>query len=255
MKSGSVARQKKGNDNMVDNTKVDVLAEQLRQRIREGEFGTSGRIPPHRVLAEQFGTTRETVNKVIQLLQSEGLLIARDKSVYVKPPLMKLPAFIPNYDQYIRERGLEPVSEFLEKPHLMALPDWAAKLLGREGREMVPHRLLRQGIKYPTGTVYYRLSENFYNPELVKEEIFQGLQSDPQYNTWTAMKEKYGVEVIRSKNVATARLPTLEEQNYLEIVRGTPVLELRRVQLAQDDLSVMVNNLVFVGSLLELSFS
>jgi hypothetical protein len=30
---------------MVDNTKVDVLAEQLRQRIREGEFGTNGRLP------------------------------------------------------------------------------------------------------------------------------------------------------------------------------------------------------------------
>jgi DNA-binding GntR family transcriptional regulator len=240
---------------MTDNTKVDVLAEQLRQRIRVGEFGTSGRIPPHRVLAEQLSTTRETVNKVIQLLQSEGLLVARDKSVYVKPPLMKLPAFIANYDQYIQEHGLEPVSEFLEKPHLMALPVWVAKLLGRQEAEMVPHRLLRQGIKYSAGAVYYRLSENFYNPELVKGEIFEGLQSDPQYNTWTAIKEKYGIEVVRSKNVATARLPTLEEQNYLEIVRGTPILELHRVQLTQDDLPVMVNSLVFVGSLLELSFS
>lgn len=65
---------------MVDNTKVDVLAEQLRHRIRKGEFGTNGRLPPHRVLAEQLHTTRETVNKVIQLLQSEGLLVAREKS-------------------------------------------------------------------------------------------------------------------------------------------------------------------------------
>jgi DNA-binding GntR family transcriptional regulator len=96
----------KGSENMVDNTKVDVLAEKLRQRVREGEFGTSGRIPPHRVLAEQLQTTRETVNKVVQLLQSEGLLVARDKSVYVKPPLMKLPGFVANYDQYIKERGL-----------------------------------------------------------------------------------------------------------------------------------------------------
>ncbi len=226
---------------MVDTTKVDVLAEQLRQRIRGGEFGTSGRIPPHRVLAEQLQTTRETVNKVVQLLQSEGLLVARDKSVYIKPPLMKLPAFVANYDHYIRERGLEPVSEFLEKPDLAPLLDWVAKLLGRKEGEMVPYRLLRQGINY--------------NPELIKDEIFQGLQSDPQYNTWTAIKDKYGVEVVRSINTAVARLPTLREQDHLGIVRGTPVLELHRVQLAQDDLPVMVNNLVFVGSLLELSFT
>ena len=240
---------------MVDTTKVAVLAEQLRQRIREGEFGTNGRIPPHRVLAEQLHTTRETVNKVVQLLQSEGLLVARDKSVYVKPPLMKLPAFVGNYDQYIRERGLEPVSEFLEKPALVPLPDWVAKLLGRKEGEMVPHHLLRQGISYPIGTVYYRLSENFYNPELVKDEIFQGLQSEPQYNTWTAMKNKYGIEGVKSINTAIARLPTLREQTHLGIVRGTPVLELHRTQLTQDDVPVMVKHLVFVGSLLELSFT
>jgi DNA-binding GntR family transcriptional regulator len=235
-------------------TKIDALAERLRQRIMDGEFGTAGRIPPHRVLAEQLQTTRETVNKVIQLLQSEGLLVSRDKSVYVQPPLLKLPAFVANYDQYVRDHGLEPVSEFLEKPDLVALPEWAATLMGRKAGEMVPHRLLRQGIRYPAGVVYYRLSENFYNPDLIKDEIFEGLRSDPQFNTWVAMKDKYGVEVLRARNTAVARLPTVQEQEYLEIVRGTPVLGLRRVQLAQNDLPVMVNNLVFVGSLFELFF-
>jgi DNA-binding GntR family transcriptional regulator len=88
-----------------------------------------------------------------------------------------------------------------------------------------------------------------------KDEIFRGLQSDPQFDTWIAMREKYGTEVLSSKNVAVARLPTLQEQEYLEVVRGTPVLELHRVQLAQDDLAVMVNKLVFVGSLFELFFT
>lgn len=236
-------------------TKIDMLIERFRERIKNGEFGTSGRIPPHRVLAEQFNTTRETINKVIQLLQSEGTLISRDKSVYVKPPLMKLPAFIANFDQYIRDHGEEPVSTFLEKPNLISLPGPIAKLMGRKEGEMVPHRLLRQGIKYSAGIVYYRLSENFYNPDLIKSEIFQGLQSDPQFNTWTAMKEKYGVEVLSSKNVAIARLASPQEQEHLDVVRGTPVLELHRTQLAQSDLVVMVNKLVFVGSLFELFFT
>ncbi len=239
---------------MVD-AKVDALAERLRQRIQNGEFGTSGRIPPHRVLAEQLHTTRETVNKVIQLLQSEGLLVSRDKSVYVQPPLLKLPAFVANYDQYVKDHDLEPVSEFLEKPNLVSLPEWVATLMGRTAGELAPHRLLRQGIKYPSGTVYYRLSENFYNPDLIKEEIFAGLQANPQFNTWVAMKDKYGIEVLGSRNIAVARLPTVQEQEYLDIVRGTPVLNLHRVQLAQNDLPVMMNNLVFVGSLFELSFS
>lgn len=236
-------------------TKIDVLAGELRNRIKSGEFGTSGRIPPHRVLAEQYGTTRETVNKAVQLLQSEGLLVSREKSVYVQPPLLTLPAFIANYDQYVKDQHHEPVSVFLEKPDLVALSPSIASLMGRQAGEMVPHRFLRQGVKYPTGTVFYRLSENFYNPDLVKEEIFSGLQADPQFDTWLAMEQKNGVKVLRAKNRVTARLPTLQEQEYLEIVRGAPVLELDRVQLAQNDLVVMVNRQVFVGHLLEFSFT
>lgn len=239
---------------MVD-TKVNALAEKLRQRIQDGEFGIAGRIPPHRVLAEQMGTTRETVNKVVQLLQSEGMLVSRDKSVYVQTPLMKIPAFIPNYDQYIRDHNHEPVSVFLEKPDLVPIPESIAGLMGRKAGEMVPHRLLLQGIQYPAGIVYYRLSENFYNPDLIKDEVFQGLQSNPQFNTWDAIEKKYGIQVLLSKNTIRCRLPTLSEQEHLGIVRGTPVLELNRVQLAQNDLAVMVNRLVYVGNVLELSFT
>jgi len=239
----------------MSDTKIDTLAEQLRQRIKDGEFGTSGRIPPHRVLAEQLNTTRETVNKIVQLLQSEGLLISRDKSVYVQTPSLRFPGFVANVEQYIRDHGQEPVTEFLEKPNLVSLPEAIAKRMSRKQGEMVPHRLLRQGIKYTTRTAYYRWSENFYNPDLVKGEIFEGLQSDPQFDTWIAIKNKYGIEVLRSKNIAFARLPTLQEQKALEIVRGTPVLEIDRAQVAQNDLIVMVNKIVYVGNLFELSFT
>jgi DNA-binding GntR family transcriptional regulator len=239
----------------MSDTKIDILAEKLRQRIKDGEFGTSGRIPPHRVLAEQLDTTRETVNKIVQLLQSEGILVSRDKSVYVQPKLLRFPGFVANVEQYVRDHGEEPVTEFLEKPNLVSLPETIAKMMGREQGEMVPHRLLRQGVKYANRTAYFRWSENFYNPDLIKDEIFEGLQSDPQFDTWVAMKNKYGIEVLRSKNIAFARLPTLQEQNALEIVRGTPVLEVDRAQVAQNDLIVMVNKIIYVGSLFELSFT
>lgn len=235
-------------------TKIDAFAEKLRQRIKDGEFGKAGRIPPQRVLAEQLNTTRETTNKVIQLLQSEGLLVSRDKSVYVQQPLLRFPGFLANVEQYIRDNGEEPITEFLEKPSLVPLSEPIAKMMGRKQGEMVPHRLIRQGVNYATGAVYFRWSENFYNPELIKDEIFEGLKSDPQFDTWMAMKNKYGVEVLRSKNTAIARLPTIQEQTALGVVRGTPMLEIDRIQVAQNDLVVMVNRIVYVGSLFELSF-
>ncbi len=100
-------------------TKVDTIADALRQRIQSGEFGTSGRLPPHRTLARELGTTRETTNKVIQLLQSEGLLVSRDKSVYAAPPRVRMPAIVPHFDRFVESQGLTPVTEFLEKPDLV----------------------------------------------------------------------------------------------------------------------------------------
>ena len=59
---------------MSPETKIDSIADALRQRIVNGDFGTAGRLPSLRLLSEEYGTTHETMNKVIQRLQAEGLL-------------------------------------------------------------------------------------------------------------------------------------------------------------------------------------
>src|SRR5260370_10569400 len=141
--------------------KVDAMADVLRQRILNGEFGTSGRLPPHRTLAQQLGTTRETTNKVIQLLQGEGLLVSRQKSVYVAPPRVRMPAIVPHFDRYLESQGLLPVTEFLDKPDLVPVPRPIAKLMGLEEGTAVPHRVRRHGAKHGEGVGTYPVSANF----------------------------------------------------------------------------------------------
>src|SRR5579859_6192206 len=119
-------------------TKIDVLAETLRQRIDRGEFGTGGRLPPFRELSDQLHTTQETINKVIQLLQSEGLLIARGKSVYVNPVHFQMPVMVPHFDRYIESLGLTPVSDFLEPPDMVPAPLVIANKMGLDEGVMVP---------------------------------------------------------------------------------------------------------------------
>ncbi len=50
------------------------VASDLRQRLDAGEWRATGRMPPERELAEQFGIARNTVRHAISLLQSEGLV-------------------------------------------------------------------------------------------------------------------------------------------------------------------------------------
>jgi DNA-binding GntR family transcriptional regulator len=234
--------------------KVDAMADVLRQRVLNGEFGTSGRLPPHRTLAQQLGTTRETTNKVIQLLQSEGLLVSRDKSVYIAPPRVRMPAIVPHFDRYVESQGSTPVTEFLEKLGVVPVPRPIAKLMGLEEGTAVPYRLLRQGAKQGDAVTVYRLSENYYSPELVNGEILRGLQSDSQFDTLLAIKAKYGRVVVKGHIDAVARVMTAREHELLGGARGAPVLEVCRTNYAEDGTVVMVNKITFVGSLFELSY-
>ena len=60
---------------MSPDTKMDTLANELRERVQRGVFGTAGRLPSLRMLADEFGTTNETMNKVVQRLKAEGVLL------------------------------------------------------------------------------------------------------------------------------------------------------------------------------------
>jgi DNA-binding FadR family transcriptional regulator len=64
---------------MSPGTKIDTTTDVLRQRIVKGEFGTAGRLPSLRLLAEEYGTTHEITNKAIQRLLVDGIKQGRKR--------------------------------------------------------------------------------------------------------------------------------------------------------------------------------
>jgi GntR family transcriptional regulator, transcriptional repressor for pyruvate dehydrogenase complex len=52
----------------------DSVAAQLEQLIRQGEYPVGSKLPPERVLAEQFGVGRSTMREALGVLQTVGLL-------------------------------------------------------------------------------------------------------------------------------------------------------------------------------------
>jgi DNA-binding FadR family transcriptional regulator len=53
---------------------TDIAAE-LRKRIVSGQWNGSGRIPPERDLAEEFGIARNTMRRAIDLLVEDGMVV------------------------------------------------------------------------------------------------------------------------------------------------------------------------------------
>jgi DNA-binding transcriptional regulator YhcF (GntR family) len=55
----------------------DRVAEVLRTRIADGTYPVNGGLPPQRALAEEFGVSRDTVQRVMKELASEGWIQSR----------------------------------------------------------------------------------------------------------------------------------------------------------------------------------
>src|SRR5947209_4150636 len=113
---------------MSPDTKVDTLIDALRERVRRGDFGTAGRLPSLRMLADEFGTTNETMNKVIQSLQAEGVLLSLGRAgVFVHPPLTRIPGLTKRFDQHLESIGLTAVEKNIGIPAFVPVPLEVAK--------------------------------------------------------------------------------------------------------------------------------
>ena len=232
--------------------KVDDITNALRERILSGEFGTGGRLPSLRMFAAQYGTTRETMNKVAQRLQAEGLLSSLGTAgVFVRASRTRLPGIGLRFDDYLKQLGLEPVETTVGRPDVIPAPVEVAGALGVPENTPVVRRLQRQGI----ATAHYRLIESFYPVELAGGSILERMQQDENVNVLSAIKEIHGKNAKRVHEDVIGRLPTQDEQDLLKIVRSAPVLEVHRTYFAEDDTTVMMySRFTFVASYFVFSY-
>ena len=238
---------------MSPDVKVDVIADAFRQRILAGEYGTSGRLPSLRLLAEEYGTTHETMNKVVQRLQAEGLLVSLGRAgVFVSKPRTRIPGITARFDRYLQEQGLTPVETNIDEPAVVAAPPEVAKVFGLAEGAPVVRRMRLQG----TATTPYRLAENFYPVDLADRSVVEQMQKDARFDVLLAIKAAHGKVIKRVHEDVIGRLPTSREQELLKIVRNAPVLEVQRTNYAEDDDTtvIMFNRIIFVASHFMLSY-
>ncbi|MFC5723227.1 GntR family transcriptional regulator [Streptomyces gamaensis] len=57
--------------------KYEQIADSLRRRITEGEFRPGDLLPSSRDLCEQWGVSRATVNKALDMLRADGVVVSR----------------------------------------------------------------------------------------------------------------------------------------------------------------------------------
>jgi DNA-binding GntR family transcriptional regulator len=225
--------------------KIDQITEEFRKRILAKVYGTDGRLPTVRMLAEQFQVSRDLMDKALLRLQAEGLLVSHGRAgLLVNLPQPRTSGVTPSFNLELGRENLPLIQVNLEDPITLAASEEVANLLQVEEGASVVRRFLRQG----TEQVTYRAVEEFYPLELVRSFLPDKIKR-ASFDVLAAIREHLGMEVEQIYDDLVARLPALREQGWLNVVRNTPIVEVKRVGYSGNHKPLVFSRLLCVANL------
>ncbi|GAB2848712.1 hypothetical protein GCM10022221_55100 [Actinocorallia aurea] len=235
------------------------IAADLRDEILNGALPAGTALPSTQQLRDRFGAANATIQKAVQLLKDEGLLIGRPgASITVRPR---------------RQRTIRP-ADFLKPappgepyPWLTTVADPGETAAGRllDVCEAVPPTESAQALGLQPG-----------EPALLRSQLLQINDEPTELVTsyypldlarGTAMMEhrkiKGGVPVLldalghpplHAVDLVSARIPTQAEYQALGLPGDLPVLRTFRVVFSHNDRPIEATTLVKAGHLYELRY-
>lgn len=204
------------------------IATALRQRIRAGEWGAGEKIPSIPALADAYGVAKQTIQRTIDQLRVEGMLITRPGSgTFVRGTRRRLSRL--SRARYGHRRGYHADLAARYRQQLLAAgrspaPAEVADAFGvADGTPLVVRRHLVHTDDQPVeiGASWFR-PQDADGTSLVEFTAY----GRPLYQE---VEEATGRRYVSATDHLSARLPTREEAELLQIRPDTPVLHLLHI--------------------------
>lgn len=227
--------------------KTKAVAAAIRERIASGEYPPGSQLPRLQDLRREFGVgSITTMNAVLRLLESEGLLVVRHGSgIYVRKPHVVLRDLVAGLRvEYRLARGEEPPAVGIFEAvtgaegvtvtteyQRMPAPERAAALLQCPYEAEVLERTFRVMI----GDVPHQESRSYMLAATADRAGLTGPEVEQPGATTMAQLLAVGIVVDRVRLIIGTRMPTAEETTSLAILPGTPVFAVWRPMFAGDD--------------------
>src|SRR5215211_898101 len=222
------------------------VAELIRLAVNEGQHEPGATLPSEAELADQFGVSRVTINRAIQLLRSEGLVkVLRGRGTVVRsiPPIWRHSSrryaravreesgARGAFDAEIRRLGLVPRSDIVQLEPVDPPPDAAEALnLGRDERVLVRKRHMFASDEPVL------LATSYIPWELADEAGVTKVDTGPG-GTYSRLAE-IGSGPVRFTEDIRARIPTDEEVAFFGLDEGQQVFEIVHMSFAENDVPV-----------------
>lgn len=211
------------------------IADELRKKIRTGEFAAGERLPTEPELERIFGASRNTIRIAVTNLVHEGLVqIQPGRGMFV--PKGPIPFFVvlsreeggtgadplDSYSSGVRAAGRKPsIREFemrIEYPS-REVAGWLE--IGEDAQVVV------RSSKRFIDDIPYSLQSSYYSMDRVRGTELESRHGIPR-GTIRVLAE-LGFEQSGYRDELVARMPTPEEKRFFRIGPGIPVIVVHRI--------------------------
>ncbi|MFG1952922.1 GntR family transcriptional regulator [Micromonospora sp. NPDC048830] len=204
------------------------IAAQLKAQVRRGDWGPGERLPSIPAIAEMFGVAKQTVQRAVDQLRVEGILITKPGSgTYVRGTRRRLNRLsrgrYGGFRGYHTDLAARYRQQLVSVGRAPAPPEVADAFGVADGTELLCRRHLVRTEDSPVevGASWF-LPADTAGTSLERAEAF----GRPLYQE---AEEATGRRYVTATDTITARQPSREEAETLQIRPDTPVLHLLHV--------------------------
>jgi GntR family transcriptional regulator len=234
------------------------IAADLRQKIAVGELAEGDRLPSQPELMRQYGTTASTVGKAIALLASEGIITTRVGSG----------AYVRTFNRILRSSPQRLSASWWGSGHAIQDADTGRRprSVGVEvGQVEVPERVARE-MGLASGTPVIRRHRRFVVDDERSVQIATSwypasiamgtriAQPDTGPGGAPARLADVGHAPVVHRERIRVRMPEPDERTQLELVPGTPVIQILRLSFDEAGQCVEATEMVLDGTAYDLEY-
>jgi GntR family transcriptional regulator len=222
----------------VRRTRYQEIADELRPRLGSGELGPSRLLPSESELSHDYGASRVTVRRALELLRDEGLVDSRQGFGWfvAADPVRQALGRLGTIESQLAAEGVQSERRVLDF-RFVAAPARVREVLGADTVLRVRRLNLADGEPFALVTVW---CPERYGAELSRADVARS----PFY-------ELLGIELGGAVQTIGAAAASAHDAELLGVPVGSPVLRCERITSSADGAAVLVSEHVFPAHLTE----
>lgn len=250
-------------------TKIDEVAQELRNRINQSLYAAGQRLPSERDLMGELKVSRGTVRAAFLQLQAENIIdiiprggaVVRTPSTKITvgpaspmPTSSTLPKVIGHelragsFIRSMQALGKQTFVRFIEPSSIISV----GEEIGTKMQTDSSTQVLRRYRVHLIDRVAYRILDSYYLASLLGDLLGKDEGYIPLFK-W--LRDHTGLRAARSFEKINARMPSTEEANLLNISRGQPVVDMDRWVWADDGTLFEYSHIIANAALHEYTYA